>query len=160
MSDPQTMRALLEIRDGGSPAIGAPGRDYLDYGGFVEHVDHTVASLNDMGLGRGDRVAIVLPNGPEMASAFVSLAAGTTTAPLNPGYRRKEYDFYLDDLGARALIVESGSESEARRQRTELGPCRVGDSHTRGRAGWAIRDRSRSGHGTGTHCFSGTRRAR
>ena len=119
VSEEQTIRALLDSSDtsaggdGGSPAIGAPGRTYLDYAGLAEHVDRTVTSLNALGLGRGDRVGIVLPNGPEMASAFVSLAAGTTTAPLNPGYRRKEYDFYLEDLGAKALIVEAGSESEA-----------------------------------------------
>ena len=113
MADAQTIRAFLDRADGASPAIGAPGRAYLDYAGLAEHVDGTVASLNELGLGRGDRVGIVLPNGPEMASAFVSLAAGTTTAPLNPGYRRKEYDFYLEDLGAKALIVEAGSESEA-----------------------------------------------
>jgi acyl-CoA synthetase (AMP-forming)/AMP-acid ligase II len=76
-------------------------------------MDRTVARLNELGLGRGDRVAIVLPNGPEMASAFIALSAGVTTAPLNPAYRRKEYDFYLEDLGAKALVVEVGSESEA-----------------------------------------------
>ena len=116
LSEAQTIRALLDSGGtgaGGSPAIGAPGRDYLDYTGLAEQIDRTVTSLNALGLGRGDRVGIVLPNGPEMASAFVSLAAGTTTAPLNPGYRRKEYDFYLEDLGAKALIVEAGSESEA-----------------------------------------------
>ena len=121
VNEAQTIRALVERGDGGSPAIGAPDRGYLDYAGFAEHVDHTVASLNGLGLGRGDRVAIVLPNGPEMASAFVSLAVGTTTAPLNPGYRRKEYDFYLEDLGAKALIVESGSESEAVESARNLG---------------------------------------
>lgn len=113
LSEAKTIRALLESGNGGSPAIGAPGRAYLDYAGLAEHVDHTLTSLNALGLGRGDRVGIVLPNGPEMASAFVSLAAGTTTAPLNPGYRRKEYDFYLKDLRAKALLVEAGSESEA-----------------------------------------------
>ena len=113
MSEAQTIRLLLESGAGGSPAIGAPGRPFLDYAGLTGHVDRTVAALNALGLGRGDRVAIVLPNGPEMASAFVSIAAGTTTAPLNPGYRRKEYDFYLEDLGAKALVVERGSESEA-----------------------------------------------
>ena len=76
---------------------------------------------SDLGVGRGDRVAIVLPNGPEMASAFISLAAGVTTAPLNPGYRRKEYDFYLEDLGAKALVVEDGSESEAIESARALG---------------------------------------
>jgi acyl-CoA synthetase (AMP-forming)/AMP-acid ligase II len=66
-----------------------------------------------MGVGRGDRVAIVLLNGPEMASAFVSIAVGAATAPLNPAYRRQELDFYLEDLGVRALVVEEGSESPA-----------------------------------------------
>jgi acyl-CoA synthetase (AMP-forming)/AMP-acid ligase II len=113
VSDAQTVRALLESSAGEAPAIGAPGRTFLDYTGLTEHVDRTIITLNALGLGRGDRVAIVLPNGPEMASAFVSIAAGTTTAPLNPGYRRKEYDFYLEDLGAKALVVERGSESEA-----------------------------------------------
>jgi oxalate---CoA ligase len=111
--DAHTVRALLDAGTGDAPAIGAPGRPSLDYAGLRAHVDATVARLNELGLGRGDRVAIVLPNGPEMASAFVSLAAGVTTAPLNPGYRRAEYDFYLEDLGAKALVVEEGSESDA-----------------------------------------------
>ena len=113
MADPQTIRTLLDAGDAGAPAIGAPERPDLTYDGLRGHVDRTVARLNELGLGRGDRVAIVLPNGPEMASAFVSLAAGVTTAPLNPAYRRQEYDFYLEDLGARALVVEAGSDSEA-----------------------------------------------
>ena len=44
--------------------------------------------LNARGVGRGDRVAIVLPNGPEMATAFLAVAATATTAPLNPGLPR------------------------------------------------------------------------
>ena len=55
----------------------------------------------------------MLDNGPEMASAFVALACGVTTAPLNPAYRREEYDFYLQDLGAKALVVGEDSTSEA-----------------------------------------------
>ena len=113
MTDPRTVRALLKTGPSDAPAIGAPGRASLTYEGLRTHVDHTVASLNEMGIGRGDRVAIVLPNGPEMASAFISIAAGATTAPLNPGYKLKEYDFYLGDLNARALVVEQGSNSEA-----------------------------------------------
>ncbi len=121
MSDAETVRALLEEGDPASPAIAAPGRAYLDYAGLRDHVDRTVTALNEIGLGRGDRVGIVLPNGPEMASAFISIAAGTTTAPLNPNYRRKEYDFYLEDLAARALVVEAGSESEAVESARSLG---------------------------------------
>ena len=48
-----------------------------------EQVDKTVAQLRELGVDRNDAVAIVLPNGPEMASAFISIAAGATTAPLD-----------------------------------------------------------------------------
>ena len=74
----------------------------------------TVERLAALGIGRGDRVAIVLPNGPEMATAFVSVAAGATTAPLNPAYRAEELDFYLSDLGA---------EGADRRPRATTGPA-------------------------------------
>ena len=113
MSDSNTIGGLIAAGADGSVAIGAPEGEPLDYAALRRHVGVTVASLNALGLGRGDRVAIVLPNGPDMASAFVSLAAGATTAPLNPAYRAAEFDFYLTDLGAKALIVETGSDSAA-----------------------------------------------
>ena len=81
----------------------------------------TVAALNQRGIGRNDRVAIVLPNGAEMATAFVSVACGATTAPLNPAYRLDEFEFYLSDLNAKALIVEQGSESPAVAAADKLG---------------------------------------
>ncbi|RXM22203.1 AMP-dependent synthetase, partial [Citrobacter sp. AAK_AS5] len=55
----------------------------------------------------------VLPNGPEMAAAFVSIAAAATTAPLNPAYKREEFDFYLSDLNATALLIGDGMTSPA-----------------------------------------------
>jgi acyl-CoA synthetase (AMP-forming)/AMP-acid ligase II len=48
-----------------------------------------------------------------MATAFVSISAGATTAPLNPAYREKEFEFYLCDLQSKALVVEKGSNSPA-----------------------------------------------
>ncbi|HEV2171342.1 MAG TPA: acyl--CoA ligase, partial [Candidatus Binatus sp.] len=60
---------------------------------------------------RGDRVAVVLPNGPEMATCFLAVAMGASCAPLNPTYRRSEFEFYLSDLAPRALIVQDGIES-------------------------------------------------
>jgi acyl-CoA synthetase (AMP-forming)/AMP-acid ligase II len=96
------------------PAIGAPGREWLTHGGLRALMERTVAALNGMGIGCGDRVAIVLPNGPEMAAAFIAIAGGATTAPLNPAYKAEEFDFYLSDLGARALVILAGMESPAR----------------------------------------------
>ena len=60
-----------------------------------------------------DRVAIVLPNGPAMASAFACMAPWCATAPLNPAYKADEFDFYLKDLAASALVVDAGSASPA-----------------------------------------------
>jgi amino acid adenylation domain-containing protein/non-ribosomal peptide synthase protein (TIGR01720 family) len=67
-----------------------------------------------MGLGCHDRVALVLPNGPEMAVACLAVAAGAACAPLNPAYSADEFDFYLTDLQAQALIVQVEMDSPAR----------------------------------------------
>jgi acyl-CoA synthetase (AMP-forming)/AMP-acid ligase II len=101
--------------------IEAPGRPALSYAGLHALIRDTVNSLNSSGIGRNDRVAIVLPNGPEMATAFVAIASGAATAPLNPAYRRPEFRFYLEDLRARALLVEEGSTSDAVTVARELG---------------------------------------
>jgi acyl-coenzyme A synthetase/AMP-(fatty) acid ligase len=94
---------LLERGDDKAVAIAAPGREPLTYKALRQHVATTVAALNQWGVGRNDPVAIVLPNGPEMATAFVAIAACATTAPLNPGYKVDEFEFYLTDLGAKLL---------------------------------------------------------
>ena len=113
MTDFTTLRDLLNTGTDADSAIGAPERAALDYAGLRNLADATVARLNELGIGRNDRVAIVLPNSAEMASAFVTIGCGATTAPLNPAYREDEFDFYLDDLNAKALVVEQGSESPA-----------------------------------------------
>ena len=104
---------LLGVGAGGDPAIAAPERTPLDFASLKLLAENTVKSLNNLGLGRGDRIAIVLPNGPEMAASFVTVASACSTAPLNPAYRKKEFDFYLSDLNAKALIVDDGSTSPA-----------------------------------------------
>ena len=78
-----------------------------------DQVGRTGDALGRAGIGPGDRVAIVLPNGPEMAAAFLATAAHATAAPLNPAYRVDEFAFYLEDLRAKALILEAGAETPA-----------------------------------------------
>ena len=116
-----TVLDLLARGADSAPAIGAPGRKSLTYAGLRDLARRTVADLNGMGIGRNDRVAIVLPNGPEMAAAFVAIAAGATTAPLNPGYKADEFAFYLGDLNARALVIQQGMDSPARAMAAERG---------------------------------------
>jgi acyl-CoA synthetase (AMP-forming)/AMP-acid ligase II len=103
MSD--TVMTLLSRGDATAGALDAPGRATLTYGALRDLCTRTHAALNGFGIGRGDRVAIVLPNGPDMASSFVAIAATATTAPLNPAYREDEFDFYITDLKAKAIVV-------------------------------------------------------
>jgi len=108
-----TISALLDAGREEAGAIGAPERQALTHRGLRTLAARAVHDLNAMGIGRNDRVAIVLPNGPEMASAFIAIACGATTAPLNPAYRAEEFDFYLSDLNAKALVILEGMDSPA-----------------------------------------------
>ena len=81
----QTLAALLAAANPDAPAIGAPDRPWLTYAGLAAQTARTRAALHGAGVGRGDRVAIVLPNGPEMASAFVTHRAGRRHRAAEPG---------------------------------------------------------------------------
>ncbi|WP_299962113.1 acyl--CoA ligase [uncultured Roseobacter sp.] len=116
-----TMNALLQQHAVEAKAIGAPGRDWLTYGGLRDLSEAVADALHGMGIGAADRVAIVLPNGPEMAAAFVTVAQVATTAPLNPAYREEEYKFYLEDLKAKALLIEEGYDGPALAAAQSLG---------------------------------------
>ncbi len=113
MPEPADIHALLERGGGRDIAIAAPEREPLTYGGLRDQVGRAGAALGKAGIGAGDRVAIVLPNGPEMAACFLATAAYATAAPLNPAYRVDEFAFYLEDLRAKALILEAGTGGAA-----------------------------------------------
>jgi acyl-CoA synthetase (AMP-forming)/AMP-acid ligase II len=115
MPQVNSIAQLLDVGLSMATAIGAPeGVAPLTYARLKALTGETLASLNALGIGREDRVAIVLPNGPEMAAAFVAIGACATTAPLNPSYRADEFEFYLRDLKAKALVLEVASASPAR----------------------------------------------
>lgn len=102
-------------------AILAAGRNPLTYAGLAGLFADIRGQLRAFGIGPADRVALVLPNGAELAACFLCVAGVATAAPLNPAYRRGEFDFYLSDLRAKALIVEEGVPSEAREAAREAG---------------------------------------
>jgi oxalate---CoA ligase len=106
------LQRLAEQR-GAASAILAPGRSPLSYTRLHEQVASTGKTLRRLGVGRGDRVAVMLPNGPEMATAFLSIAATASCAPLNLGLMRVAIEFCLRDLGAKALVLRAGTEGPA-----------------------------------------------
>jgi acyl-CoA synthetase (AMP-forming)/AMP-acid ligase II len=97
-----------------APAILAPGRAPLTYGRLYQHIDQVGRTLRALGVGRRDRIAVVLPNGPEMAVAFLSVATWAACVPINPAYGTEELDRYFADLRPRALIIQAGIDSPAR----------------------------------------------
>ncbi len=97
-----------------APAILAPGRPTLTYGELYRHIDGVRQTLHTAGLGRHERIALVLPNGPEMAVAVLAVTTGMTCLPLNPAHGPYEFAAYLADLNANALIIQSGMDSPAR----------------------------------------------
>jgi oxalate---CoA ligase len=100
---------VLELRaPSGGPALLAPGRPTLDHAGLLAQVEEGMRALRRLGIRPGDRVAMVLGNGPHTAAAFLAVASAASAAPLNPAYRAEELDFYLGDLRARAVLVDGG----------------------------------------------------
>jgi oxalate---CoA ligase len=99
-----TVAALLS-RLTAEPALIAEDGSYLDHRELRREVDRLAGQLRLAGLGPGDRIAVVLPNGPEMALVLLAAMSVGCVAPLNPKYREEEFRFYLDDLRASALVA-------------------------------------------------------
>jgi acyl-CoA synthetase (AMP-forming)/AMP-acid ligase II len=116
-----TLHEMVALQASTSTAMMAPAGVPLSYGALKLLIARTTEKLNSMGIGRGDRLGIVLPNCPEMATAFVAVASACTAAPLNMGYRADEFEFYLGDLKAKALVVAVGSETPALAVAAKLG---------------------------------------
>ncbi|OPY30761.1 MAG: 3-hydroxypropionyl-coenzyme A synthetase [Methanocella sp. PtaU1.Bin125] len=100
------------INTAGNPgdiAIMAPGKEPMSYEKLRLQVRTTVDALHAMGYGHGDRIAVSLPNGPEMAVAFLAVASAFTCVPLNPGCREQEVTACLAGAKADAIILPSGA---------------------------------------------------
>jgi acyl-CoA synthetase (AMP-forming)/AMP-acid ligase II len=94
-------------------ALAVPGRVPLTYQKLRDTLQAARRTLADAGLRTGEIGALVLPNGPELITAFLAISCIGAGAPLNPALTEDEYRFYLSRLGARILIVPDGLVSPA-----------------------------------------------
>jgi len=104
-----------------APALLAPGRPPLTFAGLWEQSRDLAGRLESLGASHSTRVAIVIPNGPAAAAAFLGVAACAPCVPLNPAARTSEFRFYLEDTRAQVLIVLKGDRGPARSVADELG---------------------------------------
>lgn len=124
MASPCSLHDLILVRakaNPANPAILAPGSEPLTYQQLADQLHAAALQLTRWGLGPGERVAVVLPNGPEMATAFLAVSSVCTCAPLNPAYTAEEMTFSMQDLGVKALMVSPGGGQAARQAAGRLG---------------------------------------
>lgn len=109
-----------------APAIQSLHYAPLTYAKLMGVMDSVAAAIQTAGASRSDRVAIVLPNGPLMATAFLATTSIATAAPLNPGLTEAEFAFYFEDLEVRLALVHnddaSGAAAVAERMGIEVLP--------------------------------------
>ena len=108
------MHDILQLYERASPeatAIANVEGEGMNYASLVEFAEKCGDFLSTIGVAGNDRVAIVMPNGPLMATTFASCVPWCEVAPLNPAYTADEFEYYLNDLQANLLITETGFES-------------------------------------------------
>ena len=112
---------VLDVLRGGAaaqPALLAPDGPSLSYAWLWRVVEEAADGLAELGISRGDRLAMVYPNGADAIVLFLAASLVATACPLNPAYKEEEFRFFLADVGARALLVPPGGGEEARRALT------------------------------------------
>ena len=107
-----TVRSLLPGTGSDAALVTVEG-DVLDHTSLAQEVDRLAGQLAAAGIGPNDRVAVVLPNGPEMALTLLAVMSAGCAAPLNPKYTEDEFAFYLGDLHPAALVTVEGGAPAA-----------------------------------------------
>ncbi|MGA7173668.1 MAG: acyl--CoA ligase [Candidatus Dormiibacterota bacterium] len=110
----KTLVELLARGESGRPAITVPAGPVITHAQLRQLVDEGADQLAELGVGPGDRLAMALPNGPEAIVLFLAAAVSATACPMNPSYKEDEFRFYLEDTGARTLLVPKGEGEAAR----------------------------------------------
>ena len=82
------------------------GGNRISYQELDNLVDKFTSALFKLGIRKGDRVALFLPNCPQMVIAFYSIfRLGAIAVPANPMYQEREIAYQIDNSGAETLIA-------------------------------------------------------
>jgi fatty-acyl-CoA synthase len=95
---------ILSERDARREALVTPSAR-LTYGELAEKAKAAAGAMQALGIGKGDHVAILMPNGEQWLSLFYGAALiGAVTVPVNTRFKAAEIDFCLKQSGAKALF--------------------------------------------------------
>ena len=106
----QIVLKMFQDHNDDNIALTSETNSKLLYGELKLFVNKISRQLAGNGITNKDRAAIILPNGPYMASSFLAISSYMSAAPLNPAYKTNEYEFYLKDLSPKIVIVEPNSK--------------------------------------------------
>ncbi len=120
-------------------AIKGIDRKPLSNGRLRGQVRGVVARLNALGYGRNDRIVLCLPNGPEMAVAFLAVAAGFTCLPASPEMTPDEFDRGFSGLPPPGLDRREGDPAGDRPGRPGTGHRGAGAASAAGGGSRALR---------------------
>src|SRR5215472_6931503 len=93
----------------------------VTYDSLRQQVLEMADALASIGVRRGDRVAIALPNGLPAIVAFLAASITGTAAPLNPAYPYEEFLYFLKDTNARVLLCAPPGADDACGAAADLG---------------------------------------
>ena len=95
--------------------------------GLLDNASQRVATmLKSKGVGRGDRVGIMLPNVPYFPAVYYGvLRAGAVVVPMNVLLKGREVAYYLSDSGAKVLFAWHGFMEAAEKGAQEAGDVEV-----------------------------------
>jgi long-chain acyl-CoA synthetase len=117
LGEPRLLGDMLDLsvqRFGSRNVLDFMGRT-LTYAALGESVDRAARGLQDMGVVKGTRVALCLPNTPYYPILFFAiLKAGGVVVNVNPLYVERELAHLLEDSGATIIATCDIAEIHAR----------------------------------------------
>src|SRR5580698_9322841 len=110
--------SLTELLAGGrpqQPALIVPDTvEVLTYAQVASRIEGLAQRLADLSIRRGDRVALALPNGPDVVLLLLAITAlGAAAAPLNPAYTEAEFTFFLTDIAPSLFLIPASRPAAA-----------------------------------------------
>ncbi|MCL4202255.1 MAG: benzoate-CoA ligase family protein [Pirellulaceae bacterium] len=97
------------------------GDRVITYRQLLEDVNRFGNALRSLGIRMEERVAMLLPDSPEWATAFFgAMKIGAVAVPLNTNLKSADYLYYLNDSRARVLVVEPSLLEHIQSIRPEL----------------------------------------
>ena len=89
--------------------LGVTIRSKMTYAQLDEMSDRLASALLNLGVVKGDRVAVILPNLPQMLITFFGvMKIGAIVVNTNPTYTHREIEHQLHDSGAETIVMLSG----------------------------------------------------